>query len=92
MTNKKYSSKKYGDYPVIIDNDNNVELTLDSVAKLLNDNEWLKEYSTAEYNKMCKDLEYAQNQRQIIESKYYRLLIIVFCMVVILIIETLYLI
>ena len=34
MSEKRYSLKKYGDYPVILDGEK--ELTLDSVVELLN--------------------------------------------------------
>ena len=92
MTDKRYSSKKYSDYPVIVDNKDNTELTLDSVVKILNEQEWDKLSSIEEHNRIHRDIREIGEQKMEIEAKYDKLWYIIILLALIVIIETIHII
>ena len=88
MTDKKFSSKKYGDYPIIIDNERNVELTLDNVVEILNDYEYMKKLYIKEHNKLHEQTDYVISQKRKLQSQIDHLILLLIVMVLIIIIET----
>ena len=88
MTDKKFSSKKYGDYPIIIDNERNVELTLDSVVGILNDYEYMRKLDIKEHNKLHEQTDYVISQKRKLQSQIDHLTLLLIVMVLIIIIET----
>lgn len=92
MKDKKFSSKKYNDYPVIIDNERNVELTLDSTVEILNDYEWMREYDIKEHNALHKAVNHAVSEKRAVESERNNLIHLIIFMGVIILIETLWII
>lgn len=92
MTEKRFTSKKYNDYPVIIDNNDNTELTLDSVVELLNDYEFCKKHDIKEFNQLYKSTEYAISRRKKMESQRNNLIYLIIFMGVMILIETLWII
>lgn len=85
---KKYSSKKYEDYTVIVDNDNDVELTLDSVVDLLNRNTWDLSMYSNERERLINRIDYLIDNHKEIDKKYGQLKYLCFFMILIIIIET----
>lgn len=92
MTDNKFSSKKYNDYPVIIDNERNIELTLDTVVEILNDYEYMRKLDIREYNQMHRETEYAISRRKQRESQMANLVHLIIFMGIIILIETLWII
>ena len=90
MTDKRYSSKKYSDYPVIVDNKDNTELTLDSVVKLLNEHEFWDKHNIQEHNELHKKVSYVAERRNEIQNKYHRSIQIIIVMAIVIICETLH--
>ena len=88
MTDKKFSSKKYGDYPIIIDNERNVELTLGSVVGILNDYEYMRKLDITEHNKLHERTDYVISQKRKLQSQIDHLILLLIVMVLIIIIET----
>lgn len=89
MTYNKFSSKKYDDYTVIVDNEKNVELTLDTVVEILNDYEYIRKIDIKEHNRLHKDIEYVISQKRKKESQLSNLVYLIAFMGVIIFIETL---
>jgi len=92
MTDNKFSSKKYNDYPVIIDNERNVELTLDTVVGILNDYEYMRKLDIKEHNTLYRETEYAISKRKKRESQMSKLIHLIIFMGIIILIETLWII
>ena len=72
MTEKQYSSKKYGDYPVILDGEK--ELTLDSVVDILNEYEWREKNYIGEFNRLHSDVKYLSEQKHEDNSKFHKII------------------
>ena len=89
MTEKRYFSRTYNGYPVIVDNKDDAELTLDSVVKLLNTKEFNDRMTTEELNHLHRNISYMREQRETIESKTHRLKQIIVVMAFVILLETL---
>ena len=89
MTDNKFSSKKYGDYPVIIDNEKDTELTLDSVVNILNDYEFLRKLDIKEHNNLYRSTDYAISEKRKMQSQRDRLIFVTIVLFLIIIAETL---
>ena len=92
MTDGKFSLKKYNDYPVIVDNEKNVELTLDTAVGILNEYEYSRKFEIQEYNNLHKQAKYAIAIKREVESQKNELIFVIFFMAIIILIETLILI
>ncbi len=90
--NKRYTSKKYNDYPVIVDNQNNEELTLDSVVNILNTHEFNDKLFTKEHNQLYEKLDYLNEITDNAISKRNQLWKVILVLVIVIMIETYYLI
>ena len=89
---KRYYSYKYCNYPVIVDGeDNDKELTLDTVVDLLNEWEWDKQSYISEHNHLNKNNVYLKGKISEVRSENNLLLQAILILIVILIIESLYL-
>lgn len=89
MTYNKFSSKKYDGYPVIVDNEKNVELTLDTVVEILNDYEYIRKIDIKEHNRLHRDIEYVISKKRKKESQLSNLIYLIAFMGVIIFVETL---
>ena len=85
---KKFSSKKYGDYPVIVDNEEDIELTLDSVTGILNNYEFMRKLDMKEQDKLLKLTQHAISEKRKMQSQRDQLILLIIVMVLIIIIET----
>lgn len=81
MSEPRYSSKKYGDYPIILDKEK--ELTLDSVVDKLNDYEWKEKNYIEEFNRLHRDVKYLSEQKREDNSKLYKIIKILGVIIVI---------
>ena len=86
---QKYSSKKYNDYPIIIDNESEIELSLDSVVKILNDYTWQEKNWTKEQYRLHEKIDYITVKLNMIKSKNKPLKLIILVLLFIICIETL---
>lgn len=84
---KRYSSKKYNEYPVIIDNENDIELTLDSVVVLLNDYECDHKRDVREYNDLRNQINYYKRKIEEEKSKNRPLIWFIISLILIIIWE-----
>lgn len=88
LLNKKFSSKKYGDYPVIVDNEDDIELTLDSVTGILNEYEFRSKLDMKEQHSLHRQIEYVISEKGKMQSQRDQLILLIIVMVLIIIIET----
>ena len=72
MSEKRYSSKKYGDYPVILDGEK--ELTLDSVVELLNKKDFDDKLFRKEWNTVCRKNSYLSEMIKKDNSKFHNII------------------
>ena len=81
MSEKRYSLKKYGDYPVILDGEK--ELTLDSVVELLNKKDFDDKLFTKEWNAVCRKNSYLSERIRKDNSRFHNIIKIMGLIVII---------
>ena len=72
MSEQRYSLKKYGDYPVILDGEK--ELTLDSVVELLNKKDFDDKLFTKEWNAVCRKNSYLSERIRKDNSRFHNII------------------
>ena len=72
MSEQRYSLKKYGDYPVILDGEK--ELTLDSVVELLNKKDFDDKLFRKEWNTVCRKNSYLSEMIKKDNSKFHNII------------------
>lgn len=89
--NKRYSSRKYSDYPVIVDNKEDKELTLDSIVDILNTKEFDDKLFIKEHNNLHNAISYQKAELNKVRLENSHLKTLMFVMFLVLVIVVVYL-
>lgn len=89
--NKRYSSRKYSDYLVIVDNKEDKELTLDSIVDILNTKEFDDKFFIKEYNNLHNAISYQKAELNKVRLENSHLKTLMFVMFLVLVIVVVYL-
>lgn len=89
--NERYSLRKYSDYPVIVDNKEDKELTLDSIVDILNTKEFDDKLFIKEYNNLHNAVSYQKAELNKVRLENSHLKTLMFVMFLVLVIVVVYL-